>query len=109
MGVPTPTGTAHAAAPVPLAMAEIISPIMAAKHGFGLAVPPPGTARAAALNAATLGRAGTNGTTPLAVDVVPSGWDPIQAHLSQRLRQGRLATAITPPPGPTRCASQPSH
>jgi Met-zincin/Domain of unknown function (DUF5117) len=96
MGVPTPTGTARssapAAMPIPLAMADIISPIMATKHGFGLAVPPPGTLRAASLNAAILGTHGPDGAPALAVDVVPSGWDPIQAHLSQRLSHGRPAT-----------------
>jgi len=101
MGIPTPTGmgpgTDQAGGAIPLAMAEIISPIMAMKHGYGLAVPPPGTRRAAAFNAAILGNhsaAGTEarGSTPLAIDVVPAGWDPIQAYLHQRLSQGRLAS-----------------
>ncbi len=44
------------------------------------------------MNAAILGNnRGPDGTSPLAVDVVPSGWDPIQAQLSQRLSHGRLA------------------
>ena len=100
MGIPTPTGmgqgTDQAGGPVPLAMAEIISPIMAMKHGYGLAVPPPGTRRAAAFNAAMLGNQGAAAhrarAAPLAIDVVPAGWDPIQAHLRQRLSQGRLAS-----------------
>jgi Met-zincin/Domain of unknown function (DUF5117) len=95
MGVPIPTasatGTASSAGPIPLAMAEILSPIMAMKHGYGLPVPPPGTLRAAAMNAAILGNRGPDGTAPLAIDVVPAGWDPIQAELSQRLSHGRLA------------------
>ncbi len=95
MGVPVPTAAAPGATPsvepIPLAMAEILSPIMAMKHGYGLAVPPPGTLRAAAMNAAILGgNRGPGGTAPMAVDVVPSGWDPIQAQLSQRLSHGRL-------------------
>jgi Met-zincin/Domain of unknown function (DUF5117) len=100
MGIPTPTGmgqgTERSAGAIPLAMAEIISPIMAMKHGYGLAVPPSGSRRAAAMNAAMLGQpagmaAGSRGSSPLAIDVVPAGWDPIQAHLRQRLSQGRLA------------------
>ncbi len=39
-----------------------------------------------------LGTRGGTGTAPWAVDVVPSAWDPIQAHLSRRLSQGRPAT-----------------
>ncbi len=101
MGVPIPTGGTRradqASGAIPLAMAEIISPIMAMKHGYGLAVPPPGTLREAAFSAAIMdsqgpGGAGARGRTPLAIDVVPAGWDPIQAHLSQRLSQGRLAS-----------------
>ena len=97
MGVPIPTGAARrgdqAAEAIPLAMAEIISPIMAMKHGFGLAVPPPGTLREAAFSAAMMGGrtpdgTGAAGRTSLAIDVVPAGWDPIQAHLSQRLQPG---------------------
>ena len=93
MGVPiangTATGAAPSAGPVPLALAEVISPIMAMKHGYGLPVPPPGTLRAAAMNAAILGNnRGPDGTPALAVDVVPSGWDPIQAQLSQPLEPG---------------------
>ena len=60
VGVPTPTGTGADRRPasIPLAMGEIISPIMASKQGFGLPVPPPGTPRAALLNASLLARPG---------------------------------------------------
>jgi hypothetical protein len=103
VGVPTPTGLAGAAdqpgEAIPLAMGEVISPIMASKHGYGLALPPPGTSRAAAHNAALLGGDGSapvgtsrSGKFPLALDVVPAGWDPIQSHLRQRLSDGRIAT-----------------
>ncbi len=103
VGVPTPTATGTradlSAGMVPLAMGEIISPIMAMKQGYGLPVPPPGTRRAAALNAALLGHNGlpgsvapANGNIPVALDVVPAGWDPIQVQLRQRLTNGRLAT-----------------
>jgi hypothetical protein len=103
VGVPTPVATGGMANPaqgmIPLAMGEIISPIMAMKQGYGLPMPLPGTRRAAALNAAMLGNAGlpgtstpANGNIPVALDVVPAGWDPIQIQLRQRLTNGRLAT-----------------
>ncbi len=103
VGIPIPTGTgAMTDQPqglVPLAMGEIISPIMAMKQGYGLPVPPPGTRRAAALNAAILGHGGLpgsvaprNGSIPMALDVVPAGWDPIQVQLRQRFAQGRMST-----------------
>jgi hypothetical protein len=101
MGIPTPTGLGQAmdqaTGAIPLAMGEIISPIMAIKQGFGLAVPPPGTRRAAALSAAILGEgpagasAPRNGNVPMALDVVPGDWDPIQIHLRQRATRGRLS------------------
>jgi hypothetical protein len=98
VGVPTPTGLAQpadqTAGPIPLAMGDLLSPIMAIKHGYGLAVPPGGTSRAAALNASVLGASGAprTGNIPLALDVLPAGWDPIQLHLRQRLAQARIAT-----------------
>src|SRR5262249_40555367 len=58
VGVPVAANSGpamHRSAPVvPLAFAEILSPIMASKHGYGLAVPPPGSDRAAAVQAALL-------------------------------------------------------
>ena len=99
VGVPTPTGSGsdHFSEVIPLAMGEIISPIMAIKHGYGLPVPSPGTKRAAAFNASLMGNQGATastgrGTVPLALDVVPSGWDPIQARLFQRMTQGGHTT-----------------
>ncbi len=107
VGVPTPSGAGAVAGQgqsrgvIPLAMGEILSPIMAMKQGYGLPVPPPGTRRAAAFRAALLGNgdpAGPasvgphDGKTPMALDVVPAGWDPIQAQLRQRLALGRLST-----------------
>ena len=78
-------------------MGEIISPIMAMKQGFGLPVPPPGSRRAALLNAALLGNQAAaapspGAAAPMALDVVPSGWDPIQAHLFRRMSQGRFTS-----------------
>jgi hypothetical protein len=101
MGIPTPPVAGGAidqgGGATPLALAEIISPIMAMKHGYGLPVPPPGSERAAAISAAMLGNPGaagmlSRGGTPVAIDVVPSGWDPIQAQLAERLSRGRLAS-----------------
>ncbi|WP_165066372.1 zinc-dependent metalloprotease [Paludisphaera rhizosphaerae] len=94
VGVPTPSGKPGEApaAVTPLAMAEIISPIMASKQGFGLPTPPPGSRREALQKAATMGlAAGANGVVPPLVDLVPAGWDPIQAQLFQRMNQNRLA------------------
>jgi hypothetical protein len=96
VGVPTPVGAGASPSGevVPLAMGEVISPIMAIKQGFGLPVPPPGTRRAALFNAAMLGNQGAQGasrgaSTGMALDVVPTGWDPIQAYLFKRMSQGR--------------------
>ena len=84
---------------VPLAVGEVISPIMARSRDMDSSLPPPGSRRAAACTAALLGQNGPmgavgrgEGNVPLALDVVPAGWDPIQAHLQQRLSQGRMAS-----------------
>ena len=99
VGVPTPTGAGAdtSSAVVPLAMGEVISPIMAIKQGYGLPVPPPGTRRAAAFDRALLANQGATapsrgGAGAMALDVVPSGWDPVQAHLFRRMSQGRFTT-----------------
>ena len=102
VGMPVPTAQGQAADQpidaIPLAVGEVFSPIMAAKQGYGQLLPPPGSRRAAAWTAALLGQSGPmgavgrgEGNVPLALDVVPAGWDPIQAHLQQRLSQGRMA------------------
>ncbi|OJW20507.1 MAG: hypothetical protein BGO49_04570 [Planctomycetales bacterium 71-10] len=94
VGVPTPAARDADRAPaVPLAMAEVISPIMASKQGFGLPIPPPGSPREAAMKAAALGLpAAPGGVAPMALDVVPAGWDPIQAQIHRRMAQGRMAS-----------------
>ena len=78
-------------------MGEVISPIMAIKQGSGCLCllparngPRPSTRR-------SLGNQRANCLVRaerrlLALDVVPSGWDPIQAHLFQRMSQGRFTT-----------------
>jgi hypothetical protein len=99
MGVPTPTGAVSGPVEgaIPLAMGEVISPIMALQQGYGVPLPPPGSRRAAAFNASLLGAAGVagasaapRGAVPMAVDVVPSNWNPIQAKLFQRMNMSRL-------------------
>jgi hypothetical protein len=99
VGVPTPTGTGSDSfnGMIPLAMGEVISPIMAMKQGFGLPTPPPGSRRADSLNQALLLGQGAaapsqGGAGPMALDVVPSGWDPIQAHLFRRMSGGRFTS-----------------
>ncbi len=100
MPIPAARGQAGDQVPgmIPLAVGEVISPIMAAKQGYGALLPPPGSRRAAAWNASLLGRngpmgavAGGDGNMPMALDVVPAGWDPIQAQLQHRLSMGRMA------------------
>jgi hypothetical protein len=99
VGVPTPTGAGSdpSAGVIPLFAGEIISPIMAAKQGFGLPIAPPWSRRASLLNQALLrgqsaAATGAGGAQTLALDVVPSGWDPVQAHLFRRMSGGRFAT-----------------
>ena len=60
VGVPTPTGAGAdpSRGVIPLAMGDVISPIMAIKQGFGLPVPPPGTKRAAAYQRSDHGKPG---------------------------------------------------
>jgi hypothetical protein len=98
VGMPVPTGMGpadQAPGAFPLAVGEIISPIMAAKQGFGQVLPPPGSPRAAAWTEALLAGTGQSGAdaprataSPVALDVVPADWDPIQAQLQQRLARG---------------------
>ncbi|MGP0062333.1 MAG: zinc-dependent metalloprotease [Isosphaeraceae bacterium] len=101
-GMPIPTGVGQAAdqpiGMIPLAVGEILSPIMAAKQGYGQLLPPPGSPRAAAWSASMRGENGPmgnlargNGNVPMALDIVPAGWDPIQAQLQQRLSRGKMA------------------
>jgi hypothetical protein len=102
VGIPTPTAARELSnqpsSAIPLAAGEIISPIMAMKHGYGLPVAPPGTIRAASLHAALLAngaiagdRRATPRNVPIALDVIPGGWDPILAQLRTRLSHGRLS------------------
>jgi hypothetical protein len=102
VGMPIPTGMDRGQEPrpgaFPLAVGDIISPIMAAKHGYGQLLPPPGSPRALAWKAALLagtGQATTTGApeggSPVVVDVFSGGWDPIQVQLQQRFARGRIS------------------
>jgi Met-zincin/Domain of unknown function (DUF5117)/Domain of unknown function (DUF5118) len=64
---------------VPLAQAEIISPIMAAKYGYGLPFP---------LIRPNPSWAGQDGR-PMISQLVPSGWSPVQMQLARRFAQGQ--------------------
>ena len=98
---------------VPLAVGEIISPIMAAKQGYGQLLPPPGSRRAAALDRGPAGRQRPDGRRRPRRGERPAGPrrrpgrlgpDPGPAPAAARPGpDGRPAT--TPPPSPTRCAS----
>jgi hypothetical protein len=89
-GSPIPTGRDRAgSAPAgravePLSVGRILSPIMAAKAGFGLPTPGPGTL-------ARLGDPARAGETTR-LDVVPAGWNDLQMRLRQRQASGRPVT-----------------
>ena len=63
---------------MPLAEAEIISPIMAAKYGYGLPFPIPRPAPA---------WEGKDGRTMVS-ELVPAEWSPVQMQLNRRFSQG---------------------
>ncbi len=102
VGIPTPVGQGRAEdqfiGAIPLAVGEVLSPIMAAKQGYGQLTPPPGSRRSDAFNAAMMGANGSmggvnriGGNAPMVLDIVPANWDPIQAQLQQRLSMGKMA------------------
>jgi hypothetical protein len=80
VGAPTPSATTDNEAAVPLAVGEIISPILAAKQGYGQPAPP----RSAGLEALT---AAPGGLVP---EVIPASWGALQWQLGKRLAQGPL-------------------
>ena len=96
IGTPVPSGNeqgeAGAAAANSLAMpfdiGEIISPIMAARHGYGLPVPSPAQGLQARLMHQ---RQAGHGPGPVQ-QVIPSSWSPLQVLLNQRLSAGHLAS-----------------
>jgi hypothetical protein len=81
-GTPMPTGRgAPGASPIPLAVGEIISPMMAVRQGFGSLWPQPPTGQAQGSNARTEPR-----------ELVPAQWGPEMVQLRRRLQNGRFAS-----------------
>jgi hypothetical protein len=64
-----------------LGMGEIISPMLAAKSGFGLPMPLPGVA----------GSRGIHTPEALNLEVLPSEWTPAQAAVRRRLSAGKFS------------------
>ena len=85
VGSPIPTGLGDA--PVParlLGMGEIISPMLAAKNGYGLPFPLPGQKGSLTQPLKT--------DDGLTVDLVPSQWSPLQMELRRRLTPGTFGS-----------------
>jgi hypothetical protein len=82
MGKPIPAAEGEII--TPLAVAEVISPIMAAKHGFGLPIPLPGGLRNGPFH-----RRDELGAMP---ELVPAEWSPVQIQLSRHMAPGRFNT-----------------
>jgi hypothetical protein len=94
VGTPIPTGNESRDADgvanslaMPLAVGEIISPIMAAKHGYGLPLPTPGRDVYARLKQQHADH--DHDTLPM---VVPSSWSPLQVYMHQRVAAGRFCS-----------------
>lgn len=79
VGKPVP---AAEAALTPLARAEIISPIMADKYGYGLPFPLPGHQLSMLLQG--------KDQREYALDLVPAQWGPLQLELHRRLNSGQI-------------------
>ncbi len=85
VGSPVPTGQGGSPAePSILAMGEIISPMLAAKNGYGLPFPLPGTPDSPAQRLKL--EQGWD------IDVVPSQWSPLQMELRRRLTPGKFGS-----------------
>jgi hypothetical protein len=85
-GTPTPSGRgaeAGAGASEPLAVGRVISPILAAREGFGLPRPLPRT------TARLLGVLG--GTEAPRVELVPQRWNELEAKIRRRQSSGPFA------------------
>jgi len=80
VGKPIPT-SAEPQEWVPLAQAEIISPIMAAKNGYGLPFPLPRPPSAWE----------GQGSPQMLSELVPAEWSPLQAQLNRRFAQGQYS------------------
>jgi hypothetical protein len=80
VGKPIPTGTDAAQDWVPLAQGEIISPIMAAKYGYGLPFPIPRPSTSLE---------GPDGRSMIP-ELIPAEWSPVQMQLNRRFSQGQF-------------------
>jgi hypothetical protein len=80
VGTPAPSGATDPEAAVPVAVGEIISPILAAKRGYGQPAPP----QPAGLQTLT---ATPGGLVP---EVIPSSWGALQWQLGKRLTRTPL-------------------
>ncbi len=78
VGKPVPAGT-EPQEWVPLAQGEIISPIMAARYGYGLPFP---------ISRPEPAWQGADGQA-MTAQLVPSGWSPLQMQLNRRFSQGQ--------------------
>ena len=75
----------------PYDVGEVISPIMAAKHGYGLPAPSPAHSMHARMRQlCQCDQCGHSGGTP--PQVVPSSWSPLQVMLNRRLNAGRFSS-----------------
>jgi hypothetical protein len=95
VGTPIPAGhdagdagTAASSLAVPYDVGEIISPIMATRHGYGLPVPSQGHG----LQTRIMHRQQSGHDHGPVQHVVPSSWSPLQVMMNQRLTTGNLAT-----------------
>jgi hypothetical protein len=87
VGQPVPTGGMAAG---PLDAGEIISPMLAARRGFGLPVAPPQEQMRARMQHFHAGH--DHGGHAAVPQLVPSTWSPLQVMLNRRLAEGRLCT-----------------
>jgi hypothetical protein len=81
IGQPAPSSQGEVP-PVILGVGEIISPMLAAKQGFGLPFPLPGMRP-------NFGP-GSKSDEGLTIELVPAQWSPLQLALQQRLSSGRF-------------------
>jgi hypothetical protein len=83
VGSPVPTGIGENQAPLSIVgVGEIISPMLAAKNGYGLPFPLPGARK-------SFGQ-GNRTEEGWSLELVPSQWTPLQTALRRRLAPGRF-------------------
>jgi len=94
VGIPTPTGAEGAGQShsdyTLMDVGEIISPIMAAKHGYGMPVSAP--ARQLRSRMQSQNQFDGHQANGMLTGMVPSNWSPLQRLLSGRMSAGGLST-----------------